>query len=57
MIFAGWSRLGHERAQSAGSQYYIWPPHQDSSHRDNSVLTARLVCNWATTDDEIDRNT
>ena len=55
MIFAGWSHSGHKRAQAAGAQYYLWPPHQDMSDRANEVLTARLVCNWATTDDEIDR--
>ncbi len=55
MIFAGWPRSGHERAQSAGAQYYPWPPHQKPSGRPDEVLTARLVCNWSTTDDDIDR--
>jgi len=52
MLFAGWSRQGHLAARKAGASYYL-------GHRDtlegapDEVIRGRLVCNWATTDQEI----
>jgi len=54
MLFAGWSRAGHRTAQKAGAAYYFWPFGQSLDGPADEVLTARLVCNWATSDDDID---
>ncbi len=55
MLFAGWPRAGHIRAQAAQAQYYLWPFSQSLDGPEDEILTARLVCNWATTDEDIDR--
>jgi threonine aldolase len=55
MLFAGWPRAGHRRARAAGAAYYLWPFSQAAEGPENEVLTARLVCNWATTDEDIGR--
>jgi len=54
VLFAGWSRAGHRRAHDAGAAYYLWPFGQSLEGADDEVLTARLVCNWATSDDNIE---
>ncbi len=55
MVFAGWRRSGHKRAQEAGAVYYPWPTDHSASGADDEFLTARLVCNWATEAADIDR--
>lgn len=54
-IFASWPRKGHRAAQEAGAKYYLWPFDQPLDGPDDEMISARLVCNWATSDDEIDR--
>ncbi|MBV1865767.1 MAG: low specificity L-threonine aldolase [Rhodobacteraceae bacterium] len=55
LMYCGWHRAGHERAKAAGAYYYDEPGgHPDSGPADE-FLNARLVCNWSTTDAEIDR--
>lgn len=54
-VFASWSRAGHKRVQEAGGQYYFWPFNQSLEGPDEDMLSARLVCNWSTTDEEVDR--
>ncbi len=54
-VFAAWPRAGHKRAQAAGGKYYFWPFNQTLDGPDEALLSARLVCNWATTEDEVDR--
>jgi len=54
MIFAGWSRAGHQRLHDAGAQYYIWEGALDGSDPDE-ILTARLVTDWSMTDENIGR--
>lgn len=53
-VFAAWPREGHRRAQKAGAQYYLWPMDQSLDGPGDQPLSARLVCSWCTTDDEID---
>ncbi|MBN2905951.1 MAG: low specificity L-threonine aldolase [Rhodobacteraceae bacterium] len=53
-VFAAWPRAGHVRAQAAGAQYYFWPMDQSLEGPGDAALSARLVCSWCTTDDEID---
>ena len=53
-IFASWPRKGHIKAQEAGAKYYHWPFDQSLDGPLDETISARLVCNWATTDTEID---
>jgi len=55
MIFAGWPRAGHARAQAAGAVYYPWPVTQPTEGPEDETLTARLVCDWSMEDGQIDR--
>lgn len=52
-IFAAWPRAGHKAARAAGAQYYLWPGHQSLEGPDEELLAARLVCNWSTTEAEV----
>ncbi|MCF6272093.1 MAG: low specificity L-threonine aldolase [Rhodobacteraceae bacterium] len=53
-VFASWPRKGHRAAQQAGAKYYHWPFDQPLEGPEDEHISARLVCNWATTDAEID---
>lgn len=53
-VFGAWPREGHRRAQKAGAQYYLWPMDQTLEGPGETPLSARLVCSWCTTDEEID---
>ncbi|MEE9452930.1 MAG: beta-eliminating lyase-related protein [Paracoccaceae bacterium] len=55
IIFASWPRAGHKAAQEAGAQYYFWPFGQSLDGKPDELLSARLVCNWATTDKDIEK--
>ncbi len=55
IIFASWPRKGHVAAHDAGAQYYIWPDGQSLDGPSDEIISARLVCNWATSDAEIDQ--
>ena len=55
IIFAAWPRSGHKRAHEAGAKYYLLPFGTSLEGPDDEVLQARLVCNWATTDADVDR--
>ncbi len=35
--------------------YYFWPFNQSLDGPDDEVLSARLVCSWSTTDEDVDR--
>lgn len=54
-VFAAWPRKGHKQVQEAGGHYYFWPFDQELEGPGDELLSARLVCNWATTREEIDR--
>jgi len=53
MVFAAWPRAGHRTAQAAGARYYLWPGDQTLDGPDDDAVSARLVCNWATTEADI----
>ena len=55
MVFASWPRELHRRATSKGASYYLWPFNQSLDGDGAEMLSARLVCNWATSDEEIER--
>ncbi len=54
-VFASWPRAGHRRAHEAGAEYYFWPSHQSLEGPDEEALPARLMCNWSTTETDVDR--
>lgn len=57
-VFAALPRGAHARAQAAGARYYLWsfddPLGQTLDGAPEAPVAARLVCNWATTEAEID---
>jgi len=53
IIFAGWTRQGHRNARNAGAQYCL--DHRETlDGSPEQVVGARLVTNWATTENDID---
>jgi threonine aldolase len=58
-VFASWPREGHRRAHEAGARYYLWsfddPLAQDLEGPGDAPVSARMVCNWATEEADIDR--
>ncbi len=54
-VFASWPRIGHRSVQNAGAAYYFWPHDCSLDGADDEMLSARLVCSWSTTDDDVDR--
>ena len=55
LMYCGWKRAGHERVKTAGAYYYDEPVAHPETGPADEFLTARLVCNWSTTDTEIDQ--
>jgi threonine aldolase len=53
-LFPALPRAVHRRLQAAGAQYYLWPFDQSLEGPDDELLTCRLVCNWATTEADVD---
>ncbi|PTW44144.1 threonine aldolase family protein [Rhodovulum kholense] len=53
-VFAAFPREAHRRAQAAGAQYYLWPMDQSLEGPGDVPLSARMVCSWCTTDEEVD---
>ncbi len=53
-VFAAWPRAGHARAHEAGARYYFWPFDQTLDGPADESLSARLVCSWSTTGDDVE---
>lgn len=53
-VFARLPRATHARAMAAGAVYHLWPFDQPMDGPDDEMLSARLMCSWCTTRDEID---
>lgn len=57
-IFAAWPRAAHRAVMAAGAEYYLWsfaaPQDQTLDGPGADPIGARLVCNWATEEAEID---
>ena len=53
-VFAAWPAAGHRAVQAKGAQYYLWPHSESLDVADDAMVSARLVCNWATTEAEVD---
>jgi len=54
-VFASWPRAGHRRARAAGAGYYLWPGHQSLDGADDEPISARLMCSWSTTAEDVDQ--
>ena len=54
MIFAAFPRSAHQRLHDAGAMYYIWEGSLEGDDPDE-MLAARLVCDWAGTDENTDK--
>lgn len=54
-VFASWNRASHRKALEAGAKYYFWGSDGNLDGPDDGLESARLVCSWCTTDQEIDR--
>jgi threonine aldolase len=58
-VFAAFPRAAHRRVRDAGAQYYLWsftdPAGQTLDGPGEAPVSARLVCNWATSETDIDR--
>ena len=54
MIFARFPRHLHRKLHDADAHYYFWPFDQSLEGPDNENLSCRLVCNWMTTEAEVD---
>ncbi|RWR27835.1 low specificity L-threonine aldolase [Sinirhodobacter populi] len=52
-VFARFPRRVHRSLRDAGAQYYLWPFEQSLDGADDELLAARLVCSWATTEEEV----
>lgn len=53
-VFAAWPRAGHRAMRAAGARYYLWPGDQSLDGPDDEPLSARLVCNWSTTEADVE---
>ena len=45
----------HKALMAAGARYYPWPGDQSFEGPDDASAGCRLVCSWATTEEEVDR--
>lgn len=54
-VFALWPRAGHKKARDGGAAYYLWPSNQTLDGSDAELVSARMVCSWSTTDQDIER--
>lgn len=52
-VFAAWPRAGHAAAEAAGARYYPWRFGPEIEAEDAPAPAARLVCNWATTPEDV----
>lgn len=55
MIFATFPRRYHKALYEAGAHYYFWPSDASLEGDETEILSCRLVCNWMTTPDEVDK--
>lgn len=55
MVYASFSRSQHQKAVGAGAKYYFLDENASLDGPDKEALGCRLVTNWSTTEDDIDR--
>ena len=52
-VFAALPRAAHRAAQAAGARYHLWPGSQRLEGTGAEPLSARFVCSWSTTAQEV----
>lgn len=55
IVFARFPRALHRKAMAAGGHYYLWPFDQTLEGPDDAPVSARFVCSWSTTEEDVDR--
>ena len=55
MVFPLLPRKLHQNAFSKGANYYLWPHHAQLKGDPEEKIKARLVCDWTTTETDIDK--
>ena len=55
MVFAQWPRAKHRAAMDGDAIYYMWPMDQSLDGPADELISARLVCSWSTTDEDVDQ--
>ena len=53
ILFAYLPRSVHRRAMGAGAHYYLWPFDQTLEGPDDTPLSARFVCSWCTSAEDL----
>lgn len=53
MVFASFPRGMHRKTQGAGAKYYFWPFDQSLDGPEDELLSARLVCSWSTSEEDV----
>ncbi|GLQ36066.1 L-threonine aldolase [Amylibacter marinus] len=53
LLFVEFPRALHRNLAKAKAQYYFWPFNQTLEGPDHEMISARLVCSWSTTQDDI----
>jgi len=54
-VFAAWPRAAHRVLHDAKAGYKLWPGGQSLDGPDDTPLSARLVCSWCTTPEDVAR--
>ncbi len=54
IVFASFARALHRTATDAGAHYYLWPFDQSLEGGQDEQVSARFVCSWSTTEDDVD---
>ena len=54
MIFADMPAKAHRALKAAGAEYYLWEGDLDTA-ADDDMLTARLVCDWSVSTEDVAR--
>ena len=54
IVFARFPRGLHRKATGAGAHYYLWPFDQSLDGAEDVALSARFVCSWSTTEDDVE---
>jgi threonine aldolase len=52
-VFAALPRAAHRAAQAAGARYFLWPGKQSLDGPGDEAVTARFVCSWSTSAEEV----
>jgi threonine aldolase len=55
LLFVEMTVAAHKRAFAGGAKYYLLADEAEMDAPDDTMLPARLVCSWSTTEADIDQ--